>query len=160
MALTPQRTWVRVPSTLASNRATAFGDFPPPCLQRAQGGKRNVPLGPPMALCSPVGGKERLVPRTWVSLSTAEMAEAPARMPTRIWASTPSRGGREGIDGTSMSRCPEANCRIASFVYYSYRRNRKKYTKTINRASGTIFIAISSGQTMRLQCRLHPVECW
>jgi hypothetical protein len=137
---------VRVPSTHTSNHAAAFGDFPPPCSQRARGGKRNVPLEPPMASCSPVGGKGRLVPMTWVGLSTAETVEAPARMPAHIWASTPSCGGREGIDGTGVSRRPEANSRIASYVnYYSYRRNRKKYTKTINRSSGTIFIAISSG---------------
>jgi hypothetical protein len=53
-----------------------------------------------------------------------EMVEAPARMPAHIRASTPSCGGREGIDGIGVSRRPEANCRIASFVYYSYSRNR------------------------------------
>jgi hypothetical protein len=51
----------------------------------------------------------------------------------------------EGINGTGVSRRPEANQRFASFVYYSYRRNRKKYTETINHVSGTIFIAFSSG---------------
>jgi hypothetical protein len=30
MVLTPQRTWVRVPSTLANNHAAALVDFPPP----------------------------------------------------------------------------------------------------------------------------------
>jgi hypothetical protein len=80
---------------------------------------------------------------------TAEMVEAPAWMPAHIWASMPSCGGREGIDGTGVSRRPEANFRFASFVYYSYCRNRKKYTETINRASGTIFIAFSSGRTMQ-----------
>jgi hypothetical protein len=159
MALMPQRTWARVPSTLASNRAAVLMDSPPPCLQRAQGGKRNVLLGPPMVSCSPVGGKGRLVPTTWVCLLMAEMVEAPTRMPAHIWASTPSRGGREGINGTGVSRPPEANCRIASFVYYSYHRNRKKYTKTINHASGT-FIPISSGQTTQWQRPLPPAECW
>jgi hypothetical protein len=133
--------------------------LPPPCLQRAQGGERNVTLGPPMASCSPVGGKGRLVPTTWVSLLTAEMVEVPARMPAHIRTSMPSRGGREGIDGTSVSHCPEANRRVASFVYYSYHRNLKKYTET-NRASGMIFIALSSGQMTRWRCRLPPAECW
>ncbi len=105
-----------------------------------------MPLGPPMASCSPVGGKGRLVPTTWVSLLAAETVEAPARMPARNCASTPSCGGREGINETGVSRCPETNRRIASFVYYSYRRNRKKYTETINRASGTIFIAFQAGE--------------
>jgi hypothetical protein len=79
-----------------------------------------MPLGPPMALCSPVGGKGRLVPMTWVSLSTAETVEAPARMPAYIQASTPSHGGREGIDGTGVSRCPEAHRMWASFLYYFF----------------------------------------
>jgi hypothetical protein len=76
----------------------------------------------------------------------AETVKVPALMPAHNWASTPSCGGREGIDGTGMSRRPEAICRIASFVYYSYRRYWKKYTKTINRASRTIFIAFQAGK--------------
>jgi hypothetical protein len=156
MAFSPWTNVVRVPSTHWSNCAAAFGDFPPPCLQRASGGKKNVLLGPPMAPCSPVGGKGRLVPTTWVSLSMAEMVKALPQMPAHIQASTQSRGGREGIDGTGVSRRPEANCRIASFVYYSYCRNWKKYTETINHASGMIFIAISSRRTTRWQRRLPP----
>ncbi len=77
-------------------------------------------LGPPMALCSPVGGKGRLVLTTWVSLSTAETVEAPAWMPVHIRASMPSRGGREGIDGTGVSRHPEAHRMWAAFLYYSF----------------------------------------
>jgi hypothetical protein len=79
-----------------------------------------MPLGPPMASCSPVGGKGRLVPTTWVSLSTAETVEAPARMPAHIRASTPSHGGREGIDGTGVSCRPQAHRMWASFLYYSF----------------------------------------
>jgi hypothetical protein len=109
-----------VPSTHTSDRAAACGDFPPPCLRRARGGERNMPLGPPMASCSPVGGKGRLVLMTWVSLLTAETVEALARMPVHIWASTPSRGGREGIDGIGVSRRPEAHRMWASFLYYSF----------------------------------------
>ncbi len=105
-----------------------------------------MPLGPLMALCSPVGGKGRLVPTTWVSLSMAERVKVAVWMPARNRASMPSCGGREGIDGTGMSCRPEANCRIASFVYYSYSRNGKKYTKTINRASGTILITFQAGE--------------
>ncbi len=84
-----------------------------------------MPLGLPMALCSPVGDKGRLVPMTWVSLLMAETVKASARMPAHNQASMPSCGGKEGIDGTGVSPCPEANHRIASFVYYSYCRNRK-----------------------------------
>jgi hypothetical protein len=57
---------------------------------------------------------------TWVSLLMAEMVKAPAWMPVHIWASMSSHGGREGIDGTSVSLHPEANRRIASFVYHLY----------------------------------------
>jgi hypothetical protein len=60
------------------------------------------------------------VPTTWVSLSMAETVEVPARMPAHIWASTPSRGGRVGIDGTGVSRRPEAHRMWASFLYYSF----------------------------------------
>jgi hypothetical protein len=79
-----------------------------------------MPLGPPMASCSPVGGKGRLVLTTWVSLSTAETVKAPGRMPAHIRASTPSCGGREGINGTGVSRRPEAHRMWASFLYYSF----------------------------------------
>ncbi len=79
-----------------------------------------MPLGPLMALFSPVGGKGRLVPTTWVGLSMAETVEAPARMPAHIWASTLSRGGREGINGNGVSRHPEAHRMWASFLYYSF----------------------------------------
>jgi hypothetical protein len=50
----------------------------------------------------------------------AETVEAPARMPAHIQASKPSRGGREGINGTGASRRPEAHCTWASFLYYSF----------------------------------------
>jgi hypothetical protein len=156
MALTPQRTWARVPSTLASNPAATLVDFPPSCLQRAQSCKGCVPLGPPTASCSPVGGKGRLVPTTWVSLSMAETVKAPAQMPAHIWASTPSHGGREGIDGTGVSHRPEANRRFASFVYYSYHRNRgKKYTEAINRSRDN-FYRFFKQQTTQWQHRLPP----
>ena len=79
-----------------------------------------MPLGPLMASCSPIGGKGRLVPTTWVSLLTAETVEAPPRMHAHIRASTPSCGGREGIDGTGVSRPPEAHRMWASFLYYSF----------------------------------------
>ena len=79
-----------------------------------------MPLGLPMASCSPVGGKGRLVPMTWVSLAMAEMVKAPVQMPAHSWVSTPSCGGREGIDGTGVSHRPEAHPMWASFLYYSF----------------------------------------
>jgi hypothetical protein len=53
-----------VPSTHTSDRAAACGDFPPPCSRRTRGGEREMPLGPPMASCSPFGGGGRLFPAT------------------------------------------------------------------------------------------------
>jgi hypothetical protein len=103
-------------------------------------------VGPPTALCSPVGGKGRLVPTTWVSLLMAETVTVPDWMPAHNWVSMPSCGGREGIDGSGVSHCPETNRRNASFVYYSYCRNRKKYTKTINCASGKIILHFQAGK--------------
>ena len=91
---------------------------PPPMLGRTRGGKRELPLGPPMALCSPVGGGGRLFPVTLESELTGEMVQVPAQMPAHSRASTPSRGGREGI-GTGISHRHEENWRIPSFLYYS-----------------------------------------
>ena len=77
-----------------------------------------------MALCSPVGGKGRLVPTTLYGLASGEMVEAPVRMPAQGGAATPSCGGREGIDGSGVSHRPEVNRRNASLVYYSSHRKR------------------------------------
>ena len=122
-AFSPRTNMVRVPSTHTSDCAAVLGDIPPPCSRGARGGKRNVPLEPPMASCSPVGGRGRLVPPTTVvRMSAGETVKAPARMPAHDWASTPSHGGREGIIGTGVSRRPEVIWRNASFLYYSYRR--------------------------------------
>jgi len=78
----------------------------------------------PKASCSPVGGKGRLVLTTLFGLLLDETVELPARMPAQGGAATPSRGGKEGIDGSGVSRRPEANHRNASFVYYSSCRKR------------------------------------
>jgi hypothetical protein len=50
----------------------------------------------------------------------ALMVVLSARMPAQDGMATPSKGGREGIVGTGMSRCPEAHWWIASFLYYSF----------------------------------------
>ncbi len=107
-----------------------------------------MPLGLPMALCSPVGGKGRLVPTTWVSQSMAETVKVPTRMPAHIWASTPSHGGREGINGTGVSHRPEAHRMWVSFLYYSFVDEVIIYI-TINRNVRDDFIAFSSGRTTR-----------
>jgi hypothetical protein len=108
MALTPQSKWARVPSTRQSS----------PVDPRIQVGPLvpEAPEGQPMVLCSPAGGGGRLFPATPENESTGEMVEVPARMPAHSGASTPSCGGREGI-GTGVSHRPEANRRIASFLY-------------------------------------------
>ena len=62
-----------------------------------------------MASCSPIGGEGRLVPTTLLRVSTVVTVEVPAKMPAYDGASTPSCGGREGIDGSNMIRRPKAN---------------------------------------------------
>ncbi len=98
-----------------------------------------------MALCSPAGGGGKLFPATLESESTGEMVVVPARMPAHSGASTPSRGGREGI-GTGMSRRPEANRRIASFFYYSYRRKGNSTIKPSTAMCGTILLLFQAGE--------------
>jgi hypothetical protein len=69
---------------------------------------------------------------TLFGLSSGETVKVPVRMPAQGGAATPSRGGREGIDGSCVSRHPEANRRNASCVYYS---SRKKRNNTLNKSS-------------------------
>jgi hypothetical protein len=134
-----------VPSTHTSDHAAACGDFPPPCSRRTRGGEREMPLGPPMASCSPVGGGGRLFPATPEIVSTGEMVKMPARMPAHSGASTPSCGGREAI-GTGVSRRPEANRRIASFLYYSYRSKGNSTMKPSTATCGTILSLFQAGK--------------
>ena len=63
----------------------------------------------------------------WVD---GEMVEVPAQMPAHIGASTPSRGGREGI-GTGVSRRP--------FLYYSYRRKGNNTIKPSTAQAGQFY---------------------
>jgi hypothetical protein len=131
--------------------------LPPPCLRRTQGGEREMPLGPPMASCSPVGGGGRLFPATLESESTGEMVEVPARMPAHSRASTPSRDGREGI-GTGVSRCPKGNWRIPSFLYYSYCRKGNNTPKPSIARAGRFLLLCQVGKGVAMQRRLPPAE--
>ena len=99
----------------------------------------------PKASCSPIVGKGRLGPTTLLRVASVETVEAPARMPAHIGASTPSCGGREGI-GTGVSRRPEANRRIASFLYYSYRRKGNSTIKPSTAMCGTILSLFQVGE--------------
>jgi hypothetical protein len=129
MALTPQRTWARVPSTQRSSPVdprTQVGPLVP-----------KAPEGQPMALCSSACGGGRLFPATLESGSTGEMAEVPARMPAHIGASTPSRGGREGIR-TGVSRRP--------FLYYSYRRKGNNTIKPSTARAGRFLLLFQAGE--------------
>ncbi len=68
----------------------------------------------PKASFSPIGGEGRLVPTSLLKVASAEMVEAPARMSALAKATMPSRGGREGIIRTGVSRSLEANWKNAS----------------------------------------------
>jgi hypothetical protein len=146
MALTPQRAWARVPSTRQSSPVDPHIQVGPLVPE--------VPEGQPMALCSPAGGGGRLFPVSPESESTGEMVEVPARMPAHSGVSTPSRGGREGI-GTGVSRNPEANCRIASFLYYSYRRKGKNTIKPSTAQAGRYLSLFQAGE-QRNGCAPSP----
>ncbi len=113
-----------------------------------------VPEGQPMALCSPAGGGGRLFPATPENESTGEMVEVPARMLAHSGASTPSRGGREGI-GTGVSRRPEANRRIASFLYYSYCRKGNNTIKPSIAQGGRFLLLFQAGK-QRNACATSP----
>jgi len=167
LALTPQMTWAWVPTTHTSGRRTGLVYNPPPCSCGPWSGEGDtMPREPgedPVASCSPVVGKGRLGPTTLLRVASVETVEAPAWMPAQGGAATPSRGGREGIDGSGVSRRPEANRINASFVYYSSRRKKKEIIHSIHhqplrRACGTIFIACSSGRTTLWLRRLPPAE--
>ncbi len=98
--------------------------------------------------CSPVdvvmGRLFPLTPRVLMAL----MVVPSARMPAQDGTATPSKGGREGIVGTGVSRCPEAHSRWASFLYYSFVDKVIIYIN-INRDLRDNFIAFSSRQTAR-----------
>ncbi len=71
--------------------------------------------------CSPVDvTMGRLFPSTPVGAPMALMVVPSARMPAQDGTAMPSKGGREGNVWTGVIRCPEANRRDASFLYYSY----------------------------------------
>ena len=163
MALTPQRSWARVPSTHPSDRAAALGDIPPPCSRMAQCGKRNVPLGSLTASCSPVGGKGRLVQSTLLMVLAGETVEAPVPMHAHNRASTPSRGGREGIEGSSMSRRSEGIWRIPSFLYYSYHKKRKNTPKPSTSRVGQFycfFKRANDGNAASPPLMFLGILCW
>ena len=98
-----------------------------------------------MASYSPAAGGGRLFPATLESESTGEMVKVPARMPAHGRASTPSRGGREGI-GTGVSHRPEAKRRIAPFLYYSFRRKGNNTIKPSTATCGRIISLFQAGE--------------
>ena len=73
------------------------------------------------------------------------MVEVPAQMIAHSRASTPSCGGKEGI-GTGVSRRPEANRRIASFLYYSFRRKGNNTIKPSTTQAGRFLSLFQAGE--------------
>jgi hypothetical protein len=73
-------------------------------------------------------------------VSMALMVVLSSQMLAQDGTATPSKGGREGIVWTGVSRCPEAQRTIASFLYYS-------------------FVAFSSGRTAPVAAS-PPAENW
>ena len=166
LTLTPQMTWVWVPTTHTSGRRTRLVYSPPPCSCGPWSGEGDTMpreledlLWPedPVASCSPVVGKGRLGPTTLLRVASVETVEAPARMPAQGGAATPSRGGREGI-GTGVSRCPDGNWRIPSFLYYSYRRKGNNTPKPSTARAGRFLLLCQAGKRVAMQRRLPPAE--
>ncbi len=54
----------------------------------------------------------------------ALMGVPSTQMPAQEGTATPSKGGKEGIVGTGVSRHPEENWGNASFLYYSFVEKR------------------------------------
>jgi hypothetical protein len=69
----------------------------------------------------------------------------------------PSRGGREGI-GTGVSRRPEGNWRIPSFLYYSYRRKGNNTPKLSTARAGGFLLHCQAGKRVAMQHCLPPAE--
>jgi hypothetical protein len=149
MALTPPVRQAGVPSTpLPSGQIDSLGPtalvvqpsdyIPPPWSRRWE---ENI-------WCSPVdvvmGRLFPLMPCALIAL----MVVPSARIPEQDGTLMPSKGGREGIVETG-GHCPEANCRNASFLFYSYRRKgnntpkpsmrkRDNFYRFFKRANGTM----------------------
>ncbi len=124
MALSPPVGQARVPSTpLPSGRSRM--DLLGPTASKVQ---PSVYIPPPSNArqeenisCSPIDvTMRRLFPSSPVGAPMALMVVPSARMPAQDGTATPSKGGREGIVWTGVSRCLEAIRRDASFLYYSY----------------------------------------
>jgi hypothetical protein len=112
----------RVPSTLVpsgwtdplgptASEGQPSDCIPPPSIVRRE---ENISCSPSDLILG------RRFPSTTVSASMALMVVPSARMHAQDGTATPSKGGREGIVWTGVSRCPEAHCTSASFLYYSF----------------------------------------
>jgi hypothetical protein len=89
--------------------------------------------------CSPVDVVTgRLFP-SMLCVSMALMVMPSMRVPAQDGTATPSKGGREGIVGTSVSHCPEANCQNASYLYYTFRRKRNNTPKSSTAQVGQFY---------------------
>ena len=75
LALTPQMTWMWVPTTHTSGRRTVLVYNPPPCSCGPWSGEGNAmprATEDPKASCSPVVGKGRLGPTTLMRVASVE----------------------------------------------------------------------------------------
>ena len=118
MALALPGRQARVPSTLVPSGWTDLlgptasegqpSDYiPPPSIVRRE---ENISCSPGDLILG------RRFPSTPVSTSMALMVVSSARMHAQDGTATPSKGGREAIVWTGVSRCPEAHRTSASFL--------------------------------------------
>ena len=122
MALALPGRQARVPSTLVpsgwtdplgptASEGQPADYIPPPSIVRRE---ENISCSPGDLILG------RRFPSTPVSTSMALMVVSSARMHAQDGTATPSKGGRKVIVWTGVSRCPEAHCTSASFLYYSF----------------------------------------
>ena len=103
--------------------------IPPPSIVRRE---ENISCSPGDLILG------RRFPSMPVSASMALMVVPSARMHAQDGTVTPSKGGREGIVWTGVSRCPEAHCMSASFLYYSFIDKVSNTIKPSTATCGTI----------------------
>ena len=143
-----------------AGKPTACEDVPKAScspLEMAKGGSRATTLSTVASMTSSSDTTISLVPSALWGVPTAVMAGPMSRMPAPFEEEPPSLGGREGI-GTGVSRRPKGNCRIPSFLYYSYRRKRNNTPKSSTARAGRFLLLCQAGKRVAMQRRLPPAE--
>jgi hypothetical protein len=120
-----------------SIKGTSVGQYSPPMVAEVGGEYVMLP-----GWCS----NGETFPILTLRASMALMVVPSARMPAQDGTATPSKGEREGIVGTGVSRRPKADCWNASFLYYSYRRKRNNTPEPSTEQAGQFWSLFQAGK--------------